>query len=95
MGDLGGHGGRSPDVGPGRLDVFVRGHGGQLAHRRWASDNGWSEWRDLGGRLTSGPAAVSWGPNRIDVFVRGFDHQLAHKRWNGAAWSEWRDLDKD
>jgi hypothetical protein len=80
--------------GPNRLDVFVRGFEGGLAHKRW---NGveWSEWRDLGGRLTSSPGAVSWGLNRIDVLVRGFEHQLAHKRWTDVnGWSEWRDLDR-
>jgi hypothetical protein len=62
--------------------------------KRWNGDD-WSEWRDLGGRLTSGPGAVSWEPNRIDVFVRGHDYQLAHKYWGEEGWSEWRDLDVD
>jgi len=39
---------------------------------------GWSDWMDLGGQLTSEPAAVSWGPNRIDVFARGTDNALWH-----------------
>lgn len=53
---------------------------------------GWSEWEDLGGVLTSAPAAVSWGPNRIDVFVRGQNNSLWHKWWDGSRWSEWEDL---
>lgn len=75
-----------------RLDVFIQGDNGCLWHKRWNGEE-WSEWRDLGGRLTSTPGAVSWGHNRIDVFARGFDNQLAHKRWNGDSWSGWRDLD--
>lgn len=59
--------------------MFVRGHDGQLA-QRWAGAEGWIDWRDFGGRLTSAPAAVSWGESRIDVVVRGHDGQLAHKR---------------
>ena len=75
--------------------VFVRGFENQLAHKRWADENGWSEWRDLGGQLTSAPAVASWGVNRLDVFARGQDDHLLHKRWNGAESSEWRDLDRD
>jgi hypothetical protein len=43
--------------------------------------NGWSGWEDLGGILTSAPAAVSWGQNRIDTFVSGTDSALWHKWW--------------
>jgi hypothetical protein len=79
--------------GPGRLDVFVRAADtNHLWHKQYNSE-GWSHWRDLGGRLTSQPAAVSWGLGRLDVFVRGFEGQLAHKRYaTGSGWSEWRDL---
>lgn len=31
----------------------------------------WTAWQDLGGTLTSAPAAVSWGRERITVFARG------------------------
>ena len=51
-----------------------------------------SEWRDLGGVLTSAPAVASWGPNRLDVFARGQNKHLWHKRWDDKDWSEWRDL---
>ena len=71
--------------------VFVRGHDYQLAQKRWNGED-WSEWRDLGGHLTSSPAVSSWGSNRLDVFIRGEDSRLKHKRWNGEEWSEWRDL---
>jgi len=81
------------ELGAGTPDVFVRGHDGQLAHRRWAGAVGCSEWRNLGGRLTSAPTVASWGPNRLDLFVRGHEGQLAHKRWTDTDdWSEWRDL---
>lgn len=41
-------------------------------------DGRWSQWEDLGGKLTSGPAAVSWVPNRTDVFARGTNNVLWH-----------------
>ena len=49
-------------------------------------------YENLGGELTSGPAAVSWGPNRIDTFVSGPGNNMYHKWWNGAAWSGWENL---
>lgn len=42
----------------------------------------WSEFENLGGTLTSSPAAVSWGPNGTDVFV---------KESNNALWHIWRE----
>lgn len=53
---------------------------------------GWSQWEDLGGILTSGPAVASWQPNRLDVFGKGQNNALWHKWWNGIRWSEWEDL---
>jgi len=42
----------------------------------------WSNWQNLGGNITSEPAAVSWGPNRIDVFSRSQNNSLIHM-WRG------------
>jgi hypothetical protein len=52
----------------------------------------WSQWEDLGGVLTSGPAVSSWAPNRLDTFVRGTNNALYHKWWNGTRWSDWENL---
>jgi hypothetical protein len=57
-----------------------------------AEDVGWSVWEDLGGILTSAPAAASWEPNRLDIFARGQNQALWHLYWNGARWSAWEDL---
>ena len=56
----------------------MRGTDNHMWHKWW---NGavWSGWEDLGGILTSEPAAVSWGPGRIDTFVRGTDNHMWHK----------------
>ena len=52
----------------------------------------WSGWEDLGGIITSGPAAASWAANRLDCFAKGQNNHMFHKWWNGAAWSGWEDL---
>ncbi|MBB6214268.1 hypothetical protein HNQ80_000337 [Anaerosolibacter carboniphilus] len=54
--------------------------------------SGWSQWEDLGGVLTSGPAVASWQANRLDVFGRGQNNALWHKWWDGSRWSDWEDL---
>lgn len=53
---------------------------------------GWSNWEDLGGVLTSAPTVASWQPNRLDVFVRGTDNALYHKWWDGSRWLDWESL---
>jgi Astacin (Peptidase family M12A)/Repeat of unknown function (DUF346) len=77
--------------------VFVRGGDNALWYkeRLTSSEASWTEWKSLGGYLTSDPAAVSWGLNRIDVFVRGGDNQLYHKWLSGdfeLNWSDWESL---
>ncbi len=66
-----------------RVDVFARGTDNALWHNigsgtsESSSNWSWSGWENLGGVLTSDPAAVSWGPDRIDVFARGTDNGLS------------------
>ncbi len=73
----------------GRLDVFARNAGGQLAHT-WSTGQ-FSAWETLGGGIVGAPAAVAWGTGRLDVFVRGADDQLWHK-WFANGWSGWEPL---
>lgn len=75
--------------GRGRLDAFIRGKDNALWHKYY--DNGWSRWENLGGSLTSDPAAVSWGAGRIDVFARGANNALIHKYYSNG-WSSWESL---
>lgn len=44
---------------------------------------------DLGGQLTSHPAAVSPQNNRIDVFARGGDAELWHLLFSNGKWQNW------
>ena len=51
---------------------------------------GWTAWQDLGGIITSAPAAVSWGAGRIDVFARGGNGEVVQNAKDGAgAWTGW------
>jgi hypothetical protein len=52
---------------------------------------GWAT-TDLGGRLLSQPAAVSWGPGRLDLFVRGTDASCSTSGTTGNRWSGWESL---
>jgi hypothetical protein len=47
---------------------------------------------DLGGLITSAPAACSRTDGLIDVFARGADGALMHGVWGVSGWSGWEDL---
>ena len=36
----------------------------------------WSNWEDLGGVITSGPAVASWDTNRLDCVAKGKDNHV-------------------
>jgi hypothetical protein len=73
--------------GPGRLDVFVQGTDGAMYQKVW-NGSVWSNWINLGGKLTSAPGATSTG-NQVGVFAAGTGGTIYYKHWNGAAWSGW------
>src|SRR5689334_22937212 len=52
---------------------------------------GWSNWEDLGGTISSAPAASSWGSKRLDVFARGPDGAMWHQ-WFDSGWKGWESL---
>lgn len=79
---------------PNHLECFYRGRDHQLCHRYRYEDGQWSSEGDLGGVLTSAPAAISWDPGadgRIDCFYRSQDDRLFH-RWYDGVWQKERDL---
>ena len=47
------------------------------------------DYENLGGMLTSAPAACSWGEGRLDVFARGIEGNLWHKWYGPGGWSAW------
>jgi hypothetical protein len=80
---------------PNHLECFYRGRDHQLCHRYRYEDGQWSNEGDLGGVLTSAPAAISWGPSatgRIDCFYRGSDSHLWHRWYDGSRWQSEQDL---
>ena len=87
------HAGTGPAAcswGAGRLDVFVQGTNGALYHK--GGTGTWSGWENLGGSLTSSPAAATApGSSRIDVVVRGGDNGLWQKTYH-SGWSGWASI---
>ena len=75
------------------MHVFVRGMSGELVHRIW-NGTSWSGWKNLGGSLTSAPAAATEG-GRIEVFVRGAGDDLVQRTYVGGRWSGWKTLGGD
>jgi hypothetical protein len=73
--------------GPGRLDVFVQGTNGAMYQIVWNGST-WSNWNNLGGKLTSAPGATSTG-NQVGVFAAGTGGTIYYKHWTGSAWSGW------
>lgn len=75
------------------LDIFVKGDSSHLLHRTWKAAQGWSNWLDLGGNITSQPAVVSRTSNSIDVFAKGTGNNLLHRYWvDGTGWAAWQNL---
>lgn len=72
------------------IDLFVTGTNGALYWSHWSGVT-WSSWTNLGGYLTSSPAAVSYADGVIDVFVRGGDGALWSRATSngGTSWHNW------
>ena len=51
--------------------------------------SGWSEWRSLGGVVTSRPCAVRSGDLSVDVFAAGAHSELLHWQFRNGAWTNW------
>ena len=90
--------------GPGRLDVFAMGPGGEVLHAARSGEE-WGPLESLGtppapsgDRRAGGQAAVEavaacrCGPSGIALFRRGADGELLLKWWNGADWSDYASL---
>jgi hypothetical protein len=50
----------------------------------------WSEWKSLGGVVTSAPHAVRSGESSVDVFAAGSRSELLHWQFRDGAWAQWR-----
>jgi hypothetical protein len=72
----------------GQTDWFVVGTNNALYY----TSTGSSSWTNLGGNLTSSPAAVSPASGVIDVFARGTNGALYTKHLLGGVWGAWTSL---
>lgn len=84
------------ELADGRIALVARGIGDGAAWltEQVAPNSGWTEWKSLGGNLTSPPAAARNQDGRLEVFGRGGDGALWHA-WEtapGAAFSGWSSL---
>jgi hypothetical protein len=79
----------------GRLEIFVRAAGADLAHKWQLPTGGWSAWDTLGGAIAYGPEVTGpWAytiDGRIYVDVIGTDNAWHTKYQTGAncCWSGW------
>lgn len=75
-----------------RLDIFAVSTDNHLQYS-FTNDglSQWSEYKDLGGFVTTPPTVVSRTPGFLDIFVRGGDGGLWHLSLeNEKKWSPWR-----
>jgi len=77
--------------GGGRKDVFMVGSNGTVSHT-WDDGNGGTGLENLGGTLTTTPAATSPTANTIHLFGRGSNGYCYWNKWNGTSWSGWVSL---
>jgi hypothetical protein len=70
-----------------QIGYFVTG----TNHNLYWSWTGQSGWKNLGGYLTSSPAAIASNGSRIDVYARGSDGSLytIYTTNGGTSWSTW------
>jgi hypothetical protein len=73
-----------------RTGQFVTGTDHALWHR-WmdTKTDTQHDWENLGGYLTSSPAAASPGSGVTDVYARGGDGALWSKQFSATAWGSW------
>ena len=80
------------DGGWGPTGVYVFGRGMDNAlYMRWGGHaEGWlNPWKNLGGNITSAPAAVRDRSGFFYVFAKGSDNNLSYRQCTSACWQEW------
>ena len=88
--------------GPGHVEVFAVGSGGQLSRRDYTGRDGWSDWQDLPARAGQRVAAITSTSHPFSPYQKlaglTADGQVYHA-WRSAfgpggesGWTPWRDL---
>jgi hypothetical protein len=75
----------------GGFDVYARAADGSLRRRFYAFGDGWGPWYNLGGEMSTAPAAVSAHPDRIDIFAVDGESTLSSRTWMGQ-WLPWASM---
>lgn len=78
----------------GRLEVFTVGTDSVLWYAWQTTPTGtWTNWQNLGGSITSNPAAALSADGHIEVFAIGTDSTLQHI-WQtpSGSWNPWEPL---
>ncbi len=75
----------------GRLDTFMVGLDNSVFHRSFDRRNGFGEWEDIGGSVSSGLGAASLSPGHLAVYGRGQDGTLWENFFaQSHGWLGWR-----
>ncbi|HEY7101082.1 MAG TPA: SpoIID/LytB domain-containing protein [Mycobacteriales bacterium] len=77
---------RNPD---GSIDLFARGPGGDLQHRRYLPGAGWQAWQSHGGQITGAPTVSRDADGSLVVWARGGANRLYGGVWRAGAWRGW------
>ena len=65
--------GTPPDVAvvDGGMEVYITGEDDAVYRKKW-KDGSWTEkWEPMGGKVETGPAAVTWDDGKVDVYFTG------------------------
>jgi hypothetical protein len=71
-----------------RADVYITGTNGAMYQKTWTAASGWSNWKYLGGYLTSSPS-VAMEKYCIEVYARGGNGYLYLNEYCNGAWTGW------
>jgi hypothetical protein len=84
--------------GPGRLDLWTNGPGGEVFQRNWTSGAGWSAWLDRGsptGGMLGAPDVIRTPDGRYHAFAIGIDNALWTRTSDAGttdSWGTWQSL---
>lgn len=82
-------------VGPGGLDVFVRGGANELEHKWFANGSWHAGWDNQGGYLTSNPVASTGADWGWDVYARNASGGLTNRSYRSWGYWGWVDIDSN
>jgi stage II sporulation protein D len=73
----------------GSVDLFARGPGGDLQHRRYVPGAGWQGWQSHGGQIVGAPTVERDADGSLAVWVRDGGNRLVGGVWRAGTWQGW------